>query len=242
MSTSLKKPTWLVRGALALVGGAAFLAAVSTPARAMPGQPGTALFGYYDVGETVNAPEGTNGTGVGDSILTLINPAGNANRGFGVVTNKCAMIYVFDNNEEMGECCGCPLTPAQEERFSFDHDLLTNYIGLPTADGVVAVRGQDINNNGCSSFRSPGTTQAGCNGGCDPTNGPPTSLDANLLGSIIHNQQIEPGPSTVTELPLFNNAGGDPSDNTYLIEECAALIGNGSGAGICHCPSTVLDE
>jgi len=240
VSISLNKPTWLVRGALALVGGAAFLAAVSTPARAMPGQPGTSLFGYYDI-----EPSAPVVSGSGDNYLFLINPAGNANRGFGVVTNKCAMIYVFDDVEEMGECCGCPLTPAQLERFSFDNDLLANYLGMPTGEGVVAIRGQDINNNGCSSFRTPGTTQAGCNGGCDPTNGPPTSLDANLLGSIVHNQSIfttDPGPSTVTELPLFNNAGGDPSDNTYLIEECAALIGNGSGAGICHCPSTVLDE
>jgi len=237
VSTSLKKPRWLVRGALALVGGAAFLAAVSTPARAMPGQPGTSLFGYYDVG-----PASLDSNGIGDNYLFLINPAGNANRGFGVVTNKCAMIYVFDDAEEMGECCGCPLTPAQLERFSFDNDLLANYIGSPTGAGVVAVRGQDVNNNGCSSFRTPGTTQAGCNDGCDPTNGPPTSLDANLLGSIVHDQAVIP-TSSVTELPLFNNAGGDPSNNTYLIEECAALIGNGTGAGICHCPTSgVQDE
>lgn len=237
MSISLKKPTWLVRGALALVGGAAFLAAVSTPARAMPGQPGTALFGYYDVGE----PSGQGVSGEGDNILHLINPAGNANRGFGVVTNKCAMIYVFDNDQEMGECCGCPLTPAQVERFSFDRDLLANWIGFQTGDGVVAIRGQDINNNGCSSFRSPGTTQAACNGGCDPTNGPPSSFDSNLLGSIDHVLSIGAGPSTVTELSLLNNSLGEPNNNTYLITECAALVGNGSGAGICHCPTPGVD-
>lgn len=238
MSTSLKKPTWLVRGALALVGGAAFLAAVSTPARAMPGQPGSALYGYYDVGEPVGVGE----TGAGDNILHLINPAGNANRGFGVVTNKCAMIYVFDNDQEMGECCGCPLTPAQEETFSFNQDLLANWIGFKTGDGVVAIRAQDINNNGCSSFRTPGTTQAACNGGCDPTNGPPSSLNSNLLGSISRLQHIDIGPTTVTELTLFNNDAGDPGNNTYLITQCAALVGNGSGAGICHCPSTETPE
>ena len=59
----------------------------------------------------------------------LINPAGNANRAFGVVTDQCAMIYVFDNSEEMGECCGCPITPAQRLSFSVEHNLLSNWIG-----------------------------------------------------------------------------------------------------------------
>ena len=237
MSTSLNKPRWLVRGALALMGGAAFLASVATPARAMPGQPGSAAYTYYDVG----TPSGPDQTGVGDNTLFLINPSGNANRGFGPVINKCAMIYVFDNDQEMGECCGCPLTPAQLKSFSVEDDLLSNWIGFKTGDGSIAIRAMDINNNGCASFRTPGATQAGCNGGCDPTNGPPSSLDSNLLGSIVHQQSIDGSPSSLTELPLLGNGDGEPNNNVYLIEECAALIGNGSGAGICHCPSQIPD-
>lgn len=231
MSTSLKRPKWLLRGALALVGGAAFLGSVVTPALAMPGQPGSAAYGYYDVG----TPDGDDVYGTGDSILTLINPSGNANFAFGAVTNKCAMIYVFDDDQEMGECCGCPLTPAQEEDFSIRQDLLSNYIGFKSGAGVIAIRAQDINNSGCASFSTPGGTQTGCNGGCDPTNGPPSSLDSNFLGSILH---LQASPSSVTEVPLFGNGAGDPNNNTYLIEECAALIGNGSGRGVCHCPTT----
>src|ERR1700694_2123039 len=85
VSTSLRKPRWLARGELTLVGGAAFLASVAMPARAGMGQPGSALFGHYDISEPTGG--GEFGTGVGDSILHLINPSGNANRGFGVVTN-----------------------------------------------------------------------------------------------------------------------------------------------------------
>ena len=232
MSTSLKKPTWLVRGALAMVGGAAFLAFATTPARAIPGTPGSAAFGYYDVGQ----PGGEDVYGTGDNILRLVNPAGNANRAFGMVTNKCAMIYVFDDSQEMQACCGCPLTPAQLEDFSVNDNLLSNIIGVPSGTGAIAVRAQDVNNNNCNSFRNPGTTQAGCNSGCDPTNGPPSNLDSNLLGSITHQQFVD-GTSSLTEVPLFQNSGGEAQNNIYLIEECAALIGNGTGAGICHCPS-----
>jgi len=196
------------------------------------GVPGSALFGTYDVDDT-NAS--SDGTAAGDSILRLINPAGNANRGFGVVTNKCAMIYVFDDDEEMGECCGCPITPAQEASFSFEYNLLDNWIGVRSSTGIVAVRAATINDNGCRSFRNPGQLQPGCNGGCDPTDNYQT-LSNNLLGSITHVQSIDGSPSNITEVALFDDGPGDPADGVYLIEQCAALIGNGSGAGICNCP------
>ncbi len=60
----------------------------------------TELVGYYDISEST----ADNGTGAGDNILELINPT--AANG-----DLCAMIYVFDDDEEMGECCGCALTP-----------------------------------------------------------------------------------------------------------------------------------
>jgi hypothetical protein len=55
--------------------------------------------------------------GNGDNILRLISHNGNANAAFGAVTDACAMIYVFDDDEEMGECCGCPLSPADVQYF-----------------------------------------------------------------------------------------------------------------------------
>jgi hypothetical protein len=62
--------------------------------------PSTYNVGYFDVGE----PVGDNGVGVGDNFVRLINPT--AANG-----TLCAMIYVFDDDEEPGECCGCPLSP-----------------------------------------------------------------------------------------------------------------------------------
>jgi hypothetical protein len=236
VSISLKKPKWLGSGALALVAGAAFLASVTTPARAVQ-LPGSALFGYYDVSEP---PTPDFGTGTGDSILTLVNPNGNSNFSFGRTTDECAMIYVFDDDQEMGECCGCPLTPAQLATFSFRHNLTADWgiSGVEGADngsGTIAIRAASINAVGCESFANPGTISPACNGGCDPTNG--YAATPTLLGSITHVQRLAPHPSSVTEVSLFDNGTGDPMNNTYLIQQCAALVGNGSGGGICTCPT-----
>ena len=57
--------------------------------------------------------------GAGDNILRLINPNGAANGNLAGAQEQtvCAMIYVFDDDEEMGECCGCPLSSSSAEDF-----------------------------------------------------------------------------------------------------------------------------
>lgn len=242
MSISLEKPKWLVRGALALVAGAAFVASAAMPARAGMIGPGNALFGSYDSEPT--KPLATTSTDpldpaipVGDSILRLINPVGNANFGLGTVVNQCAMIYVFDNDEEMGECCGCPISPTRLQTYSFQKDLLSNWGlsgGVAGGDGIVVVRSALINNRNCLSFAFPFAQAPGCNGGCDPTVG--YSVNGPLLGSITEAEQVD-GTTNILETPLFNNASGDLTNDHYLISQCSAQLGNDSGTGICNCPN-----
>ena len=183
------------------------------------GGPGSTLWTYYDIQQ--------NTVGGGDNIITLINPSGSANPNLGGSTaNTCAMIYVFDDDQEMGECCGCPLTPAGIETFSVQGDL-TNDWGITGAGGsdngaiaIVAVgtnvpfvAGGPLSNG----LFCPDTQSAACNGGCDPTDQPGYSLSTgfNLLGSIVHNQVIVTtalgGIETgLTQVPLFNNGGEIP--------------------------------
>ena len=179
------------------------------------GGPGEVLWTYYDT-------FGVGGNG--DNILTLINPNGSANPSLGgAAPDACAMIYVFDDDEEMGACCGCPISPAGIETFSVEQDLTLNW-------GISGVEGRDNGNGSIAIVASaanvpyvkagPGSNgqfcpfgQSGaCFAGCDPTANPGYSVssDFNLLGSIVHNQLVNTGTSTsvslagLTQVPLFD--------------------------------------
>ncbi len=204
-----------------------------------------------------------NTEGEGDNILRLINPNGGANSNLGGVKAQtvCAMIYVFDDDEEMGECCGCPLSSAQLATFSINQNLTANFgisgepglAPISTENGLGAIAvvaaapnapivlSSGSNSNGCAA------TQSGaCNLGCDPTNTPGyvVSPTANLFGSMTHEQSVQQGAegnqnlvfANLTETALSDDGGGDPTNLIYLQTQCGALVGNGTGGGICTCP------
>jgi len=221
----------LAKGALALVGAAVLIASTAPITRAGKG-PGTSLWAAWDVGE--------DSAGIGDNIIRLVNPVGSASSAFAQPRNLCAMIYVFDDDQEMGECCGCPITPAQMATISVEDDLITNWgvvaphgEGIDNDSGAIAIRSASPNENNCLSFVT-GQKAPACNGGCDPTIG--FNDNPALLGSITHSQFIPSSPPSLTEVELFDDGPGDPTNRTYLIRQCAALVGNGSGGAICTCP------
>ena len=51
--------------------------------------------------------------------------------------------------------------------------------------------------------------------GCDPTQPAFTEGASNLVGSITHDQSID-GRLKLTEIPLFDQGGGETVNNTYL--------------------------
>jgi hypothetical protein len=131
------------------------LRGTAQPSENTPPAESSQLVGYYDLLESTS----DNGTGAGDSILELINPT--ASNG-----NLCAMIYVFDDDEEMGECCGCPLTPNDTLLLSFQNDLTSNWREASNdfQNGIVQIISATQNSlsGSCSAAN-------GCNGGCDPS-------------------------------------------------------------------------
>jgi len=226
--------------------------------------PGQVLWTYYETTElftlcssTTADSDGCNVGGNGDNLIRLVNPNGaaNANLAGARPQTVCAMIYVFDDDEEMGECCGCPLSSAQLATFSVEYNLTRNWAlrGGPEqgdhSNGSIAIvaaapnepiaLGSRGNGLGC-----PVTLSGACNLGCDPTNVPGYSVTtaSNLLGSVTHNQIVQGSTSStlstkgLTEIGLFDDAGGDPTNLVYLQSQCGALVGNGSGGGICNCP------
>ena len=185
--------------------------------------------------------------GNGFNILALIDPNGCGN-GFGISNgactseiDQCAMFYVFDDDQEMGECCGCPITPNGLTLHVVGEDLAVNFQSQTpsSGSGVIVVVGSAVNapsgcnpsNNTCNQI----FPLAAVSPGCDPTQPPITAGDTNLVGSITHNQIIN-GRASLTEIPLFDQGSGDPVDNAYLVSECALIAGNSSRiGGACSC-------
>src|SRR5271166_3109069 len=100
--------------------------------------PGEVLWGSYMTEEKgILCPPNSNVTtdvvcntaALGDNILRLINPNGaaNANLAGAEPQTVCAMIYVFDDDEEMGECCGCPLSSTRLATFSVEKNLTLDW-------------------------------------------------------------------------------------------------------------------
>ncbi len=225
--------------------------------------PGEVLWTYYETTEPYTAceplsadPNGCNVGGAGDNIIRLINPNGSPNPGLAGVTPHpvCAMIYVFDDDQEMGECCGCPLSSTQLATVSVKQNLTSNWaleggpVGgehsngsisiVATAPNTVITTSTPNNGSGC-----PVTQSGACNSGCDPSALPgySVSMANNLLGTITHNQEVQTDggagfSSGLTEVGLSDDRAGDQTNLVYLQQQCAAIVGNGSGAGICNCP------
>ena len=226
--------------------GAVTLQRDSSPSAASGADPSSMIVTYYDLRQ---APS-ENGSGIGDNLVRLVNPT--AANG-----SVCAFIYVFDSEEEMGECCGCPISPNGIDQLSVANDLTNNW-GITSADedsGVI-----DITTglpNSAIFNESLGVSVPACDAGAAST---PVG---NLIGTITHNQAID-GPTTqtitvmvtptvptltpfttgLTEVALFDEGAADPTEAAFLVSTCHFLETNGSGKGLCTCgnvdPGNVL--
>ena len=204
------------------------------------------------------SPMGSCGTAVGtpcasvaasegapNAIIRLANPVGSPVPPFGPNYDVCAMIYVFNDNQNMGACCGCPISADGLATISVLDDLVSNW-GLydKTAAGsyvnIVATQAPDTvavlpgtgsdNGEGCL----PNVTKA-CHLGCDPTLA--YSPSGALVGSTTTVRQIGISAPQLTEIPLEIDTGRDAARLHYMQRQCASLLANGSGTGACSCPS-----
>jgi hypothetical protein len=229
--SSLNRKAVAWAGALAIALGAVImlgptaqagtLRRASTSSSASGGaDPGTFLTAYFDLAGF--GVTGSEAFGVGDNALRLENPT--AANG-----DLCAMIYIFDASEEMGCCAGCPLTPNQLLQDSVETIIGTSWeiAGGTPAQGVIQIVSSLPNATG----KLP----------CDPAAAyTPT---ANLNGWITHAQAILLSPSAttgiegLTEVSLTDNGAADATEAAFLISECGDIVSNGSGKGVCNCPT-----
>src|SRR6202007_258991 len=72
-------------------------------------------------------------SGAGDATVRLTNPGITGG-------NLCAEIYVFDQDQQLSECCGCVVSPDGLRTLSVNTDLTGNPLtGVKSTNGVVKI-------------------------------------------------------------------------------------------------------
>jgi hypothetical protein len=132
-----------------------------------------------------------------DGSIQVINPGASGG-------TLCADIYVFDQNEELQECCNCSVT----------------------TDGLLTESTFDLTNNPSfqGKFASTGAIKIVSDATCTATSPTPT---AELRSYIINPQSV-----TVTESE-FESAPLSASEITQLSNACGFIKNNQSGRGVC---------
>jgi hypothetical protein len=130
--------------------------------------------------------------------------------------NLCAMIYVFDADQRLSECCGCMETHNGLRTLSVHSDLTDNPLtGVVSANGAIKI---------VSS--KPGST------GCDPTGN--VSPAANLRAWVTHIGNAVGSTYPITETESSNSTLG-ATELSNLQAQCAFAQILGSGHGTCSC-------
>jgi hypothetical protein len=130
--------------------------------------------------------------------------------------NLCAMIYVFDADQQLSECCGCVETHNGLRTLSVRANLTSNPLtGRVSTTGVIKVVSAAINN-------SP----------CDPTSNVSPKANLREWGTHIQNPVGAAYPITETE---FSDSTLGATELANLQAQCAFINILGSGQGICSC-------
>ena len=130
--------------------------------------------------------------------------------------NLCAMIYVFDADQQLSECCGCVETHNGLRTLSVRRDLTDNPLtGVVSKNGVIKIVSAAVNN-------SP----------CDPTSNVTPTANLRAWGTHIQNPVGSAYPITETE---FSDSTLGATELANLQAQCAFVNILGSGQGICYC-------
>lgn len=130
--------------------------------------------------------------------------------------NLCAMIYVFDADQQLTECCGCVETHNGLRTISVRSNLTSNPLtGVVSRNGVIKIVSAAVNN-------SP----------CDPTSNVSPKANLRAWGTHIQNPVGASFPITETE---FSDSTLGATELANLQAQCAFVNILGSGQGICSC-------
>ena len=188
---------------------------------ARPGTEGSYLLSYYDVSTAFDKSEGGYGGpghsgGAGDALVHIVNAGNFEGEPEG---GLFAVIAVFNDVQEMQECCVCPLTPNSMLTISVIADLTSNPLitAESTEAGVIKILG-------FSSFID--------------------HLAEGLHAWISHTESMASnhasftppfGFVTSTSVEEFADSKIDDGEGNSLRDQCEFIFAHGSGHGICTC-------
>jgi hypothetical protein len=148
----------------------------------------------------------------GDSVVNLTN-VGSVG-GTDPAGDICANVYVFAADQQLIDCCACPLTPNHLKTLSVKGDLISNTLtpGVPSAISIALLT-------------SKGTT---CNAASVTSSNLASGLRA--WGTSLH--ALPTGGYAVGETP-FSPVALSTSELHKLTTYCGFIQTIGSGYGIC---------
>ena len=141
--------------------------------------------------------------------LRLDNP-GSVASGTVWVSDLWALIYVFDADQQLVECCGCRLTPDGLRVLDVNKDLTSN-----PNNGLFSLSGTGVIKVASSNYSNPGA---------------PIVFSGTILGWGTH--QNYGGYVTETASQKVTVSQGEAN---RLATVCSIIQSNSSGAGICTC-------
>jgi hypothetical protein len=179
----------------------------------------TAQDNFYAVGYFTN----NTATGAPDAELRLTNDGSYI---FGEPANLCANIYVFDNAEEMVECCSCLVTPDGELDLDVHNDLTGNIVdaGVRPNRGIIGVISSNVPDSGSAT--------------CTPTGvafgeSAPWDLHTGIRGWLTHIQATGGTPAFgITETNLTDSYLNTSGEIESLFESCFFVL---QFQGACSC-------
>ena len=144
-----------------------------------------------------------------DSTIRMTNPGGDEQK-------LCAMVYVFDQDQQMAECCGCGISQNGLRTLSLNRDLIGNPLtgARPVTGSVMLTTADSVSNPSCN----------------------PASITPAGMGRAwaTHLQSTTPSAGAFTEEPLSQS----PLPATLasaLQTQCSFIQQLGGGRGICSC-------
>jgi len=205
--------------------------------------PGSYLVSYFDVSSSfAKSQQGYGGPGHsggdGDALVHIVDVG--AFDSDPVHGDLCANIYVFDDDQEMQECCSCPLTADSVQTFSTINDLTSNpQFSSPLGVGVIKI---------VSSGIEVGVPPFDCSSGGNGKAGTAGTIGANLGHGLeawinhtesmaSNNPSFTPpfGFVTSTSVTEFHHAPIDIGELDQLGGLCLNIELHASGRGICRC-------